>query len=251
MKLGTAVWNEGPSERRALVAELPSDPGRVVDLNRLEHLRRAKLGEGWAERIAEAMMPASQRQLLEGGPRAIHRARQVLAYAEKWHKRGTLPESLAPRCGNIRQLPCLPRPLALRRWDGSSLDRLTVQGPGATVGSLPLPTLALVGLHGGQPAGCCLAMEHGHGVVLGAWLELDMVWEGILELTAGGRRRRIPLDTWRDLAPRQPRSGEVLLAPPPHFRTGPTPPGSTIRITTPMETLTLVLGETLVHPTVQ
>ncbi|NTV76339.1 MAG: hypothetical protein HGA66_19325, partial [Holophaga sp.] len=48
MRLGTACWAEGPTERRALVAQLPSDPARVVDLNRLERLRLAKLGEGRA-----------------------------------------------------------------------------------------------------------------------------------------------------------------------------------------------------------
>ena len=153
MKLGTAVWSEGTSERRALVAELPSDPDRVVDLNRLEHLRLAKLGEGWAERMAAALVPGDLRQLLEGGPRAIHRARQVLAYAEKWARRGGLPESLAPRAGSVRMLACLPRPLALRRWDGRVLDRLAVQGPSGTLAGLPTPTLALAGLHGDQPAG--------------------------------------------------------------------------------------------------
>jgi len=250
VRLGTASWAEGPAERRTVVAQLPSDPSRLVDLTRLEHLRLAKLGEGRAEALAAELVPGSLRQLLEGGPRALHRARQVLAYAEKWHGRHGLPESLAPHAGSVTLLPCLPRPASVRRWDGVCLDRLSVQGPGGTLGQPPVPTLAWVGLKDAV-AGCCLALDDTLGVVLGAWLELDMVWEGTLELTAGGRRRRIPLDTWRDLAPRQPRSGEVLLAPPPHFRTGPTPPGSTIHISTPMETLTLVLGETLVHPTVQ
>ena len=251
MKLGTAVWSEGASERRALVAELPSDPGRVVDLNRLEHLRLAKLGEGWAERIAEAMVPASLRQLLEGGPRAIHRARQVLAYAEKWHKRGTLPESLAPRLGPARLQACLPRPLALRRWDGTSLDRLAIQGPGAALGSLPVPTLALVGLHGENPAGCCLAIEHAQGVALGGWLELDLDWEGSLELTLGAQHRRLPLDAWRGLTLPSLRPAEILLAPPPHLRLGQGAAGVEIRFSSAFETLTLRLAEGGVHPTMQ
>jgi hypothetical protein len=184
MKLGTAVWSEGASERTAMVAELPSDPGRVVDLNRLEHLRLAKLGEGWAERLAGARVPPGLRQLLEGGPRAIHRARQVVAYAEKWHGRGGLPESLAPRADQVRMLACLPRPLAVRRWDGSVLDRLALQGPSGTPSGRLLPTLALVGLHGDRPAGCCLALEHAQGVLLGAWLELDLDWDGALECLA-------------------------------------------------------------------
>jgi hypothetical protein len=251
MKLGTAVWSEGSSERTALVAELPSDPGRVVDLNRLEHLRLAKLGEGWAERMAEAMVPPSLRQLLEGGPRAIHRARQVLAYAEKWAKRGSLPESLAPRAGQVKLLACLPRPLAMRRWDGSALDRLAVQGPFGTLGSLPVPTLALVGLHGDHPAGCCLALEHAHGVALGAWLELDLDWDGTLELNMGSQHRRLPLDAWRGLTLPPLRPAEVLLAPPPHLRLGQGGAGMEIRFVSAFETLVLHLADGGVHPTMQ
>jgi hypothetical protein len=250
MKLGTAVWSEGTSERRALVAELPSDPDRVVDLNRLEHLRLAKLGEGWAERMAAALVPGDLRQLLEGGPRAIHRARQVLAYAEKWARRGGLPESLAPRAGSVRMLACLPRPLALRRWDGSALDRLAVQGPAATVTGLPGPTLALVGLHG-EPAGCCLALEHARGVVLGAWLELDLDWEGALDLDLGGQHRRLPLDAWRGLALPALRPAEVLLAPPPHLGLGPGTPGMAIRLVSVFETLSAHLAEDAVPATLQ
>ena len=251
MKLGTAVWSEGTSERTALVAELPSDPGRVVDLNRLEHLRLAKLGEGWAERLAEAMVPAGLRQLLEGGPRAIQRARQVVAYAEKWAKRGGLPETLAPRADQVRMLPCLPRPLALRRWDGSALDRLTVLGPGATLSSLPVPTLALVGLHGENPAGCCLALEHARGVVLGAWLELDLDWDGALELNLGGQHRRLALDAWRGLPLPALRAAEVLLAPPPRLRLGQAGAGTEITYVAAFETLVLRLGEGGLHPTLQ
>ena len=251
MRLGTAVWSEGASERTALVAELPSDPGRLVDLNRLEHLRLAKLGEGWAERMAAAMVPPSLRQLLEGGPRAIQRARQVLAYAEKWHKRGGLPESLAPLAGSARMLACVPRPLALRRWDGSSLDRLAVQGPGGTLASLPAPTLALVGLFGEAPAGCCLALEHARGVVLGAWLELDLDWEGALELTLAGQHRRLPLDAWSGLTPPPLRPAEVLLAPAAHLRLGQGEPGQEVRLVSAFETLAARLAEGEVHATVQ
>jgi hypothetical protein len=234
-----------------MVAELPSDPGRVVDLNRLEHLRLAKLGEGWAERLAEATVPPSLRQLLEGGPRAIHRARQVLAYAEKWHKRGGLPESLAPRIGQVKLLPCLPRPLALRRWDGTALDRLALQGPGAALASLPAPTLALVGLHGDHPAGCCLALEHAQGVVLGGWLELDLDWDGSLELSLGAQHRRLPLDAWRGLALPALRPAEVMLAPPPHLRLGPSGRGQELRFGSAFETLTLWLSNDGVQLTMQ
>ena len=251
MRLGTAAWTEGPAERRTLVAQLPSDPSRVVDLNRLERLRLAKLGEGRAEALAAELVPGSLRQLLEGGPRAIHRARQALAYAEQWQQRHGLPESLSLPTASVVLLPCLPRPASVRRWDGTCLDRLAVRGPGATLGQPPVPTLAWIGLQGGAVAGCCLALEDAPGVILGAWLDLDLAWEDDLECTVGGRKRRIPLDTWRDLAPRQPRPAEVLLAPPPHFRPVQAPPGSLIRIASGFETFTLRLGETLVHPTLQ
>ena len=94
MLLGTAAWSEGPVERRALVGRLAS--GRLADLNRIEAIRLRKLGEGDPERLAEALVPASLRRLLEGGPRALARAKQTLAYAEKWDRRDTLPVSLAP-----------------------------------------------------------------------------------------------------------------------------------------------------------
>lgn len=250
MKLGTAAWTEAGVGRTALVAELPSDPGRVVDLNRLEHLRLAKLGEGWAGPMAEATVPSGLLALLEGGPRAIHRARQVLAYAEKWHRRGGLPESLAPRADRVTQLACLPSPPLLRRWDGAPLDRTAVQGPGATLDGLPRPTLALVGLFGGQPAGCCLALEAGPGAVLGAWLELDPDWDGSLELGLGSQFRRLPLDTWRGLTLPALAPGEVVLAPPPRLRLGPVH-GEELRIVSAFETLALRLAEAGLHPTLQ
>jgi len=252
MRLGSAVWQEGPAERAALVAQLPSDPGRVVDLNRLEHLRLAKLGEGSPEAMAEALVPPTLAALLTAGPRALSRVRQVVAYAEKWHKRSGLPESLAPRAEAVRFLPCLPRPSVLRRWDGTHLDRLTVQGPGGTLSQLPAPTLALVGQHGGHPAGCCLAVEDGRGVVLGAWLELDLDWDGELELVLGAHRRRLPLDAWRGLALPVLRPGEVLLAPPPHLRLPHHGPElKEVRVLAAFETLVLRLGEARVHPTLQ
>jgi len=251
MKLGTAVWSEGAAEREALVAELPSDPGRVVDLNRLEHLRLAKLGEGWAERMAEVLVPGGLRPLLEGGPRAIQRARQALNYAEKWARRGGLPEALAPRRDQVRLLPCLPRPRALRRWDGTPLEPQAPLGPDATLGGLPVPTLALVGLHGERPAGCCLAVEHALGVILGGWLELDVDWDGALELELGAQRRRLPLDAWRGLESPALGPGEVLLAPPPRLRLAPLQPGQAVRLRSAFETLALTQGEAGVHATVQ
>jgi hypothetical protein len=242
---------EGGRPRTLLVAQLPSDPSRVVDLNRVEHLRLAKLGEGRPEALAGELVPPSLQVVLEGGPRALHRVRQALAYAEKWQQRRGLPETLGPRADQVSMLACLPQPAELRRWDGTVLDRRSVLGPGGTVGQSPVPTLAWVGLQGGTVAGCCLALDDSQGVVLGAWLELDMDWQGTLAFSAGGRTRRVPLDTWKDLAPRDPRPGGVVLAPPPRFRSAPAHPGGAIRITAPMETLELRMGEHPIHPTLQ
>ena len=252
MRLGTVLWKEGLAERQVLVASLPADPGRVVDLNRMERMRLAKLGEGRPEAMADALVPAALDRLLEGGPRALHRARQTLRYAEKWEGRGGLPVSLAPPLAQVRFLPCLPRPLGLRRWDGTELDPLKVQGPQGTLDQMPVPTLALLGLYGGQPAGCCLAMDDARGVVLGGWLELDMDWEGELELQVGVQRRRVPLDGWRGLALPALRPCEVLLAPPPTLGLGQLPDGlREIRLGASFDTLTLGLGEHLLHPTLQ
>jgi hypothetical protein len=251
MRLGTAVWQEGPVTRTTLVAPLPSDPARVVDLNRVEHLRLAKLGEGRPEALAAELVPASLRRVLEGGPRALHRVRQALAYAEKWQGRRGLPEELGPRIGQVALLPCLPRPSEVRRWDGTALDRQPMRGPGALLGQSPVPTLAWIGLGGGTVAGCCLALDDSQGVVLGGWLELDLDWQGSLALITGGRTRRVPLDTWRDLAPREPRPAGVVLAPPPRIRIAPGTPGGAIRLVSPFEILDLRLGESLVHPILQ
>ena len=252
MRLATVLWREGACERKVLVAQLPADPDRVVDLNRLEQLRLAKLGEGRAESLAHALVPSSLEQLLEAGPRAFHRVRQALRYAEKWEGRTGLPEALARPGAELRFLPCLVQPAVLRRWDGTPLDPLRVQGPHGSLDHLPTPTLALVGMHGGQPAGCCLAVDDARGTVLGAWLELDPDWDGELELKVGAQRRRVPMDSWRGLALPALRPGEVVLAPPPSLRLSAPPEGiRELRLTSAFDALTLGLGEHLVHPTLQ
>ena len=247
MILGTAAWPEGPGERRALVGRLAS--GRVVDVNRIEAVRLRKLGEGDPERLAEALVPPSLRRVLEGGPRALARVRQALAYAEKWDRRGPLPEALAPDPASLRLLPCLPRPASLRRSEGTCLDRLRVAGPGARLEGPPHPTLAALGALGGQAAGFCLALEDAGGAVLGAWM--IPAWpEGALELRVGTHHRRIPFAAWEGLVLPLLHPGEALLLPPPRLK--PLPEGAgACQVAAPFETLPLTLAEGSLGGTVQ
>jgi hypothetical protein len=247
--LGTASWPEGPSERRVLVARMAS--GRLADLNRIEAIRLRKLGEGDPGRLADALVPASLRRLLEGGPRALVRARQALAYAEKWDRRGTLPEALAPWPSQAALGPCLPRPAALRRLDGAALDRLGLRGPGAELAGPPRPTLAALGQAGGGLAGVCLALEDAGGAILGAWL--SPVWpEGGLELRAGGVRRTVSVRAWEGLELPMLRPAEALLLPPPRLKALPgLLPGSDVRFAAPFDALVVRTGAEGLHPTVQ
>jgi len=249
MFLGTAVWAEGPVQRRALVARLAS--GRLADLNRLEVVRLGKVGEGDPERLADALVPPSLRRVLEGGPRALARVRQTVAYAEKWDRRGTLPTLLAPGAESVDLLPCLPRPSSLRRMDGLSLNRLGVGGRGTELSSPPQPCLAAVGMAGGAIAGFCLALEAGGSAILGAWMT-DEWPTGSLELRAGATRRTAPLKAWEGLELPSLHAGEVLLLPPPRLK--PLPDlvaGAEVRLSAGFDQLILRLGPEGVHPTVQ
>ena len=249
MLLGTAVWAEGPVERRALVARLAS--GRLADLNRIEAIRLRKQGEGGPERLADVLLPASLRRVLEGGARALARARQALAYAEKWDRRGTLPETLAPGLGSAEMLPCLPRPSSLRKMNGQGLDRLAVRGPGAELSAPPQPGLAALGLAGGTLAGFCLALEDGGSAILGAWMT-DEWPTGSLELKAGAARRSMPFKVWEGIELPQLRPGEVMLLPPAKLK--PLPglvAGAEVRLSAGFDLLLLRLGPEGVHPTVQ
>jgi len=249
MLLGTATWAEGPTERRALVACLAS--GRLADLNRIEAVRLRKLGEGDPERLADALVPTSLRRALEGGPRALARLRQTLAYAEKWERRGTLPETLAPAPDSAELLACLARPATLRRLDGPCLDRLAVRGPGTFLAGLPQPGLAAVGLAGGGIAGFCLALEDVQGTVLGAWMA-DAWPTGSLEFRVGSSRRSVPLKTWEGLALPALHPGEVLLLPPPRLKPLPGLGGEAeVRLSAGFDQITLRIGPEGVHPTVQ
>ncbi len=249
MFLGTAVWAEGPLERRALVARLAS--GRLADLNRIEAIRLRKLGEGDPEQLAEALVPPSLRRVLEGGARALARVRQTVAYAEKWDRRGTLPETLSPPLEAVDLLPCLPRPSSLRRMDGQSLDRLAVRGPGAELSAPPQPCLAALGLAGGTMAGLCLALEEGGSAVLGAWMT-DEWPRGSLELRAGSTRRTAPLRAFEGLELPPLYAGEVMLLPP--LKLKPLPDlmaGTEVRLSAGFDQLILRLGAEGIHPTVQ
>ncbi|MDP2874609.1 MAG: hypothetical protein Q8O00_00405 [Holophaga sp.] len=250
--LGTAVWMEEGRERQALVAPLPSDPSRIVDLHGIEVARLTRLGEGRPDALAEVLLPSRLQSLLESGPRAFHRARLALAYAEKWHRRGDLPELLAFPLSHVRLLACLPEPLGMRSANGQILDTHQVQGPGAILGRWPQPTLAMVGWRGGGLAGYCLALEDAHGAVLGAWFKPDMDFEGNFELWVGDHRRTSPMATWLDMELPRLGPGEIQLLPSPRFRALPElVPGATFRLKAPFETLELSLGDELVHPTLQ
>lgn len=251
LRLGTACWTEGGLERRALVAPLPSDPSRVVDLNRMERMRLAKLGEGEPEGLAEVLVPPSLRRVLQGGARSLMRLRQALAYAEKWHRRRPLAEVLAPRLEKVRLLPCLPRPMALRRFEGGHLDRLALQGPGAEVQGELRPTLALVGMAGGRAAGSCLALEAGAVTVLGAWLDTDLALCGGLRLSCGGREVLPGTPTWVGLTLPRLLPAEVVLLPAPAWGGLHPAPGDALEVVSETERLGLRWASSGWHPTVQ
>lgn len=249
MLLGTAAWPEGPVQRRALVAKLAS--GRLADLNRIEAQRLRKLGEGDPERLADALVPASLRRVLEGGIRALGRLRQTLAYAEKWDRRGTLPPVLAPDLESVDLLPCLPRPLVLRRMDGVNLDRLSLRGQGAEVSGAPMPTLAAIGVAGGSLAGFCLALEDAGSAILGNWM-VDEWPTGNLDVKAGAARRSVPLKAWEGMELPPLRPGELVLLPPAKMKALPgLVPGAELCLSAGFDQMVLRLGPEGVHPTVQ
>lgn len=258
MILGTTLFCDGPLERRVLVARLTD--GRVADLNRIEQARLRKLGEGQPEGLADALVPPSLRRLLEGGPRALQRAKQTLAYAEKWNQRGDMPLWLAPSVESVavvsvkllpvKLLACIPRPSQLRRADGTHRDRFQVKGPGARISSQPQITLAVVGGFG-DIRGYCLAAEDGETTVLGAWMALELP-TGHLELRAANHRRSVALDAWDHLDLPSLRPGEVMLLPPSRLKPFPAlEPGARLNLSWPIEEMTLILGDNLPHPTLQ
>jgi hypothetical protein len=218
IKFGTAVWSDGAFERRALVAPLPGGAGRVVDLNRVERVRLAKLGEGRPEALADALVPSSLRLLLESGPKGLQRAARALSYAEKWQQKKGIPQMLAPQRGTYKLLSCLPRPLAVRASQGHFLDRLNIFGPGAALAAISEPTIAIVGSTEDNYAGFCIAATSPIGPGLGAWLCIGQLGGGDLSVEIGMNNYTAPTDIWSDLILPKLRPAEVFLLPPPMLR---------------------------------
>jgi len=255
IKLGSAVWSEGVSERRALVSPLPGDASRVVDLNRVERVRLSRLGEGRAEAMADTLVPSSLRLLLESGPRAIQRAAQALSYADKWHSRSRLPEEFAPGIDSCKLLPCLPRPLSIRTSDGHFLDRLNIHGPTSTLSAISEPTLAIVGSTEATYAGCCIAANSPLGPVLGAWLYIGQLRQddvGHISMEIADYKSVTPTDAWADLTPPALRPAEVFMLPAPMLRLpNNISPGDKIIIETAFERLEIHFGSEPIHHVVQ
>jgi len=125
-----------------------------------------------------------------------------------------------------------------------------VRGPGAEIGELPRPGLAVLGQAGGGIAGFCLALEEGGSALLGAWM-VDAWPEGDLELRAGAARRSVSLGAWEEVALPALRPGEALLLPAPKLK----PlqellPGAEVRVAAAYETMVLRAGPEGIHPTV-
>lgn len=250
MKLGTAVWMEGIAERLALVTPLPD--GRLADLNRIEHVRLAKLGEGAPDRLAAVLVPPSLRQVLEGGPRAFARVKQTVQYAEKWARRGNMPGTVAYHPDRVRMLRCLTPPSILQTAEGLHLDRLRVFGTGELcLDQMPEVGLAAVGQAGGEPAGFCLAARAGAGRAR----NLDAGGRAHGRGSHGARRNasteRIAECLWKSRSSAL-RPAEVMLLPALRFRAFPgLETGGELEMISSFDTLTVHLGPEALHGTVQ
>lgn len=247
LRLGMARLSGGAAR---LVAPLPGDEDRLVDLCSMEAARLRRLGEGAPEVLAAALVPPNLGAVLAGGPRAMARARQALAYAAKWHRRGDLPARLAPPASQAELLPCLGRPERILGWDGRRM-KAQVDGPGATLTAHPQPTLAAVGMAGGGPAGFCLALPETGRLILGAWVVQDPAWQGRMILRLGAHQRSAPLDAWAGLGIGELGPGDVVLLPPPRLRRFPDPEPGPAEVVWPWEALRLRVEGHLDHPTVQ
>jgi hypothetical protein len=243
MRLAEARRRDG---RPFLIASLPSDPARSVDLTALEAIRLAKLGEGDPETLARALVPPSLEALLAAGPRGLARARQALAYAQKWETRGLLPEELA----SPRWHPRLTPPTGLLTFEGRRLDPGALLKESHGLPGTPQATLCLVGQAGGLPAGLRMALLGEGRIILSPWIETEGV--GPLQLSVGGHKRKVTLEAWNglDLPLLQP--GEHLILPAPRLRPWPSlSKGAAIDLRWGTDHLQAHLARALEHPTVQ
>ncbi len=243
MRLAEARRRDG---RTLLIAPLPSDPSRLVDLTALEAIRLAKLGEGDPEFLAQALVPPSLDALLAAGPRGLARARQALAYAQKWESRGLLPEELA----STRWIPKLAPPSGLLTLEGRRMGPGALLKEGHALPGTPQATLCLVGQAGGLPAGLRMALLGEGRLILSPWIETEGV--GPLQLAVGGHKRKVTLEAWDGLDLPTLLPGEHLILPAPRLRPWPSlPKGAAIDLRWGMDHLQAHLARALDHPTVQ
>lgn len=229
-----------------LVAPLAGPPERLVDLSAVEAVRLAKLGEGRPEALAEALVPPDLRDLLGGGARALARARQALAYAEKWERRGGLPAEL--------QVPATAlegwEPPSLRTLEGRRLDASAVLSPRQALPGRPQASLCLVGTGTPGTVAFRLALVGEGRLRLSPWLALEGT--AALQLSVAGHRRKVGAEVWEgvDLPALAP--GEHLLLPPPKLRPWPSlPKGAPIDLRWGEDRLQASLARGLEHPTLQ
>ena len=218
----------------------------MVDLTALESIRLAKLGEGSPEALAQALVPPTLAALLAAGPRGLARARQALAYAQKWENRGILPEELA----SPRWVARLTPPSGLLTLDGRRLDLAALLKEGHALPGTPQATLCLVGQAGGLPAGLRMALLGEGRIMLSPWIETEGV--GPLQLSVGGHRRKVTLEAWNGLDLPLLGPGEHLILPVPRLRPWPSlAKGASIELRWGADHLQSHLARPLEHPTVQ
>lgn len=242
MRLAQARVGDAPR----LVAPLAGNPERLVDLTAVEALRLAKLGEGAPEALARALVPPTLAAVLASGQRGVVRARQALAYAEKWARRSGLPEELTvPPEGLERALP-----ERLRTFEGRRLDPSALLGPRQSLPGRPQATLALVGTGTAAFPGLRLVLLGEGRLRLSPWIAFE--GGGPLQLAVGGHRRRVNPEAWEGLETPPLEAGEHLLLPPPKLRPWPSlPKGAPIDLRWGEDRLQGLLARSLDHPTLQ
>ena len=229
-----------------LVAPLPGQPHRLVDLHAVETVRLAKLGEGRPEALAGALVPPSLPDLLAGGSRALARARQALAYAEKWERRGGLPADLEVPAGALIAWV----PSVLRTLEGRRLEAGALLSPRQALPGRPQASLCLVGTGTPGAVGFRLALLGEGRLRLSPWLALELA--GPLQLSVAGHRRKVAPEVWEGLDLPGLAPDEHLLLPAPKLRPWPSlPKGAPIDLRWGDERLQAVLARGLEHPTLQ